>query len=67
MPTTPWDDVAGVTCQCCGLNPATHIYGDLYICCDCHTGEKDGGLFTAEEAAAAHAEVLATRGKGTDQ
>lgn len=58
MPMTGWKDVAGKVCQICG-KPATHYYGDMIICCACHAGEEDGGLFTHEEAAAAHKETLA--------
>jgi hypothetical protein len=47
MPVTAWSEVVGHKCQICGLW-ATHIYGDIYICCDCHTG--GGGLVTQEEA-----------------
>ncbi len=60
MPCTGWKDVAGHTCDCCG-GPATHIYGTAYLCCDCHTGEKNGGLFTREQAEAEHARILRQR------
>jgi hypothetical protein len=50
---TGWEAVAGKACQICG-DPATHYYGDMLICCGCHVGEKDGGLFTKAEAEEQH-------------
>lgn len=63
MPVTPWEAVAGHKCEECG-GPATHIYGWSYLCCDCHTGEKDGGLYTQEEAKQHHERVLAAQQQG---
>jgi hypothetical protein len=54
-----WEDVAGEKCcECDG--PATHIYGDVYWCCDCHAG-KDCGLISREDAQKEHDRVLAAR------
>jgi hypothetical protein len=63
MPVTGWEDVAGYRCVTCG-GPATHIYGTVYWCCSCHTGEEGGGLFTREEAQREHARVLTRRAEG---
>jgi hypothetical protein len=52
MPITGWNEVVGKLCCECG-GPATHIYGDVYWCCDCHAG-KDNGLYTREQAQAEH-------------
>jgi hypothetical protein len=60
MPMSSWEDVAGKTCEICG-NPATHYYGWTLICCDCHVGEKDGGLFTKEQAQEEHTRILIRR------
>ena len=58
MPMTLWEDVAGLTCEYCKKNPATHFYGDSGpICCQCQGGD----VFSPEEAAKAHAEILARR------
>lgn len=57
MPVSTWREVVGKKCQICG-GTATHYYGDMLICCGCHVGEKDGGLFTEAEAQEAHAEYL---------
>lgn len=53
MPVTEMAHVAGHACSGCG-GPATHIYGEVYLCCGCHTGEPGGGLVGPEEARAAH-------------
>lgn len=53
---TPWKDVAGKACELCD-KPATHYYGDMLICCECH----GGGLVSHEEAEKEHAKVLAER------
>jgi hypothetical protein len=42
----------GKTCHECG-GPATHPYGDVYRCCDCHAG-KDNGVYSREEAEMLH-------------
>jgi len=54
-----WEDVAGLSCQICG-GPATHHYGYMIICCDCHAG-KDNGCYNRADAEAEHARVLARR------
>lgn len=54
MPVTGWADVAGKTCDQCQVNPATHLYGSILLCCQCHTGDPEGGLFSPEEARVAH-------------
>jgi hypothetical protein len=53
MPMTPWSEVVGKMCSMCD-GPATHIYGNIYICCDCHTGEIGGGLVDREMAEKIH-------------
>jgi hypothetical protein len=64
MPVTTWEEIAGYACSSCG-KPATHFYGmaipEHAVCCDCHTGSFGGGLYTAKEAADAHARVLLRR------
>lgn len=35
MPITPASEVEGKKCEICG-GGATHIYGDMYVCCQCH-------------------------------
>ncbi len=57
-----WEDVAGLACQICG-GPATHYYGDVLICCGCHIGDKDGGIYTEEQAKEWHAKILSERGE----
>ena len=60
MPVDLWEDVAGLTCGICKKNPATHFYGQAgAICCQCHG--PMGGLVSPEEAAQAHAKILAQR------
>ncbi|KKN33872.1 hypothetical protein LCGC14_0799520 [marine sediment metagenome] len=44
MPITPWEEVIGEHCYECG-NYASHIYGSIYLCCQCH----GGGLLTRAE------------------
>ena len=46
------EHVAGRPCHICD-GPATHIYGDIYLCCDCHAG-KGHGLYTREQAESEH-------------
>jgi hypothetical protein len=53
MPVTPNSPMIGKTCEVCG-GPATHYYGYATICCDCHTGEPGGGLYTREQADRIH-------------
>jgi hypothetical protein len=53
MPMTEWQEAKGATCALC-QGPATHYYGDIWICCDCHVGVPGGGLFTREEAEKIH-------------
>jgi hypothetical protein len=60
MMMSTWEEVAGKLCEICG-GPATHYYGNSIICCSCHVGEKDGGIYTAAQAAEAHARILAER------
>lgn len=60
MPVTGWEEVAGKPCQMCG-GPATHFYGDVVICCDCHVGEVGGGLFSRDQAEEEHKRVLAAK------
>jgi hypothetical protein len=50
MPVTPWREAAGKICGMCG-GPATHAYGLVWLCCDCHAGE---GLWTREQAEKIH-------------
>lgn len=35
MPITLANEVEGKGCALCGAD-ATHIYGDMYVCCQCH-------------------------------
>lgn len=49
-----WEDVAGHMCEICNENPATHIYGLTFMCCQCHGGD----IITPEEAKEAHKKVL---------
>jgi len=61
MPMTAWEDVAGHRCEVEGCdNPATHIYGTQYICCQCHGGDA----ILPEEAQEEHDKVLEARRKG---
>lgn len=58
MPVNLWSEVAGHTCQARWVrkpcrNPATHIYGGIFICCQCHDIEG-GGLVTSEDAVKFH-------------
>lgn len=58
MPVTGIEYVAGIACQICG-EPATHVYGNIIICCQCHTGDPESDfLYSHEEARRIHAEVL---------
>jgi len=41
MPITPAGEVEGKQCQICGED-ATHIYGVMYVCCQCH--QKSGAV-----------------------
>jgi hypothetical protein len=50
MPVTPWKEAFGKTCGMCG-GPATHAYGLMWLCCDCHAGE---GIWTREQAEKIH-------------
>ena len=63
MPMSTWEEVAGLACQVCG-GPATHFYGDMVICCGCHVGEPDGGIYNAQQARQEHARVLIQRAEG---
>ena len=56
MAVATWEEVAGITCAYCNLNPATHFWGDNPICCQCH--DPGGGLVSPAEAQIAHDEVL---------
>lgn len=47
MPVTPWKEIAGHKCQLC-KGWATHFYGGLAICCDCHLGEVGAGGMSQE-------------------
>lgn len=38
MPMTPMDDLNGELCDSCEENFATHIYGNAFLCCECHGG-----------------------------
>lgn len=38
MPATPWEEIVGHECIDCG-GPATHWYGDIPWCCQCHGGD----------------------------
>lgn len=63
MPVSTWDEVAGLQCKVGDCrNPATHIYGGRYICCQCHDPDG-GGLISPEEARRAHEEVARRRAK----
>ena len=46
MPMTTWNEIAGEVCAICEL-PASHFYGGLPICCQCH----GGNICTVEETA----------------
>jgi hypothetical protein len=50
MPMSEWSEVVGRKCDECKVNPATHLYGSAYLCCQCH----GGNLYTPEEAQAEH-------------
>lgn len=60
MPISFWEEVAGETCCECG-GPATHIYGTVFWCCECHGRDYGGGLFTREQAEVEHARILMRR------
>ncbi len=50
-----WVNVAGQQCQVEGCsNPATHLYGNVYVCCQCHGGD----FYSPEEAAHQHARII---------
>lgn len=53
MVATPWEAVMGHFCDDCGDNYATHIYGTIYLCCECHAG-PEGGLVPQKEAERIH-------------
>jgi hypothetical protein len=53
MPVTPNEACVGKFCGMCG-GPATHAYGLTWLCCDCHTGEPGGGIYTREQAERIH-------------
>jgi hypothetical protein len=60
MPLSSWQSVAGMRCEnyvegerC--KNAATHWYGMIVICCECHGGY----LFTNQEAELWHILILA--------
>lgn len=57
MPMTDWEDVIGHKCHDCP-NVATHIYGDVGLCCECHAGKKDAP-FSDWQAAAVHVGKIA--------
>jgi hypothetical protein len=46
---TSWEDIAGEKCADCG-GYATHHYGNVPVCCQCH----GGNMITQEEAKAEH-------------
>lgn len=52
MALTPWSEVIEHRCVICdGL--ASHIYGDISLCCQCHA--QDGvGLISREQAECMH-------------
>jgi hypothetical protein len=54
MPLTPWIEILGYACERCG-GYATHWYGPLALCCDCH----GGNLVSQEEARRQHEGVPA--------
>lgn len=45
MPVTNPVEVEGHKCELCGKD-ATHIYGDIYICCKCHQNGFRGDIVT---------------------
>lgn len=49
MPVTYWEDIVGHACAECG-KPASHWYGDIPLCCQCHGGD----VVSAEETARVH-------------
>jgi hypothetical protein len=49
MPATPWDEIRGHRCDLC-QRWATHFYGAMALCCECHAGPGQG-LVSQEEAA----------------
>lgn len=59
MPATPWEDVIGHACERCQENYATHIYGNSYLCCECHAG--DDPFIPADIAALIHRHWAATK------
>jgi len=59
MPMSTWEEVAGHVCAICG-GPATHAYGEIYLCCECHAG-KDSAFYSREDAAREHNRILSQR------
>ena len=53
MPCSTWEEVAGKKCERCG-NWATHYYGKVLMCCECHGGY----LVTQEEAEKEHEKII---------
>jgi hypothetical protein len=43
-----WDEIVGYTCLYCG-KWATHFYGNVPICCECHIGEADPDSYMAKK------------------
>lgn len=68
MPATLWSDIIGYNCQICG-GFATHFYGSMAICCDCHvggdedTGEPLEGLTSQYMAATEHLPAILSSGQ----
>lgn len=56
MPVTFWSEVPrGQKCEITECtNYATHYFGDVWICCDCHACGEGFGLIAAEDAKAVH-------------
>lgn len=56
MPCSTWEEVAGKKCQQCG-GYATHYYGDILICCECHGGH----LVSQKDAKIEHERIIMKR------
>ena len=57
MPMSSWESVVGWKCYYCRKNLATHWFGRVPICCQCHGGD----MFTPEEAVKEHLRVMRDR------
>ncbi len=56
MPATMWEDIPRMQkCEECNSNYATHFYGSIWLCCECHAGAE--GMLV-EEARIYHEEGI---------